>query len=319
MWVVVAAFAGLLAGEVMRRRLNRLGYRLGAERAQEYGPLLTDHRRAGVSGRTAVSPGASETGGAAVNPGAVGTATDPGNDEAGEPDPPGTATDPGPAATSPDHDSDSAVGVLLDMLDSDSPPADDTDPRGKTPVPLDLELPETDFPAPGPRYWVPLLLALAWGGTVWALLAFPAAGFWPRLVGWLAFGLIGVWLATIDLDVYRLPDSGQFLLAGVLLICGLAWAWPHWDRMLEALGIGVGCGLLFWLMHLVRPADMGLGDVKLVAVCGWWLGLISLSAVLAGLFLACVMGLAFGLAARQHQFAFGPWLVAGTLIAGLAM
>lgn len=179
---------------------------------------------------------------------------------------------------------------------------------------------ETGLPAPGHRWWVPPVLALGWAGTVWANttapMSYPGA---VRLAGWLVFCGVGLWMSAIDLDVRRLPDTGQLALVLTLVPCGVAACWDHPARLLYGLGAALGCGLAFLLVHLVSRGSLGFGDVKLVAICGWWLGLVSLSAVYAGVTAGCLLAVAFSLLARQRQFAFGPWLVAGTVAAGLIL
>ena len=182
------------------------------------------------------------------------------------------------------------------------------------------ETAETDLPAPGRRWWIPLVLAAGWAGIVWA----SAPETWSitesaRLVSWLGFATIGLWLSAIDLDVQRLPDSGQLWLAAVTVVGGVVVDWDHPARLLVGLAAGCGCALLFWLIHLFSRGGLGLGDVKLVATCAWWLGLFSLTAVYAAIGIGCLLGLAYSLVTRTRSFAFGPWLIAGTLVAGLVL
>ncbi len=195
-------------------------------------------------------------------------------------------------------------------------------PASTTVVP---DLDETVLPAPGRRLWLPPLVGLAWAGAVWALtdgdpaveaLAIGWSRGW-RLTGWLVFALVGAWLAAVDLDVKRLPDRAQALLAAALLISGLLLDWGHPAGWLTALAAAAVCGAGFLLLHLLSRGGLGLGDVKLVMTCAWWLALGSIAAVLAGLVAACLLAVGYSLIARVKQFAFGPWLVAGTLLAGL--
>jgi len=175
---------------------------------------------------------------------------------------------------------------------------------------------ETDRPAPGQRRWIPFVLAAAWAMSAWLGTGDPTLTGWVRLAAWLAFAAIGLWLAVIDLDVQRLPDRGQVWLAGVVVAAGILLAWHHPIHLLAGLGSGLGCGLAFWLIHLIGRGNLGFGDVKLIMTCGMWLGLVSLTAVFAALVAACVLALAYAGLARVRQFAFGPWLLAGTLLAG---
>ena len=189
----------------------------------------------------------------------------------------------------------------------------------RLPYDEEADVDETVLPSPGSRWWVPVVLSAAWACVVWRCPA-PPVGAWrdlARLVGWLAFSGIGLGMAAIDLDVRRLPDRGQIWLAGASLACGVLAFWGAPIRLVIGLCAGLACGLVFLVIHSISRGSLGLGDVKLVMTCGWWLGLISLAAVFAGLMAACLLAVAYSLVARQRQFAFGPWLAAGTVVAGL--
>lgn len=269
MGIVIAVVLGLVAGEVIRRRLNRLAYRLVPQDAGGEEPVAAQTSReadaVGFRGHS-VPAGVPAARGDTAGPGLNG----------------------GQASAPPDDD----------VVD------------------------ETALAPPGARWWIPVVLAAAWGCAVWLCpvgtgAAMTSVGQWARLLGWLAFAAIGIWLAAVDLDVRRLPDRGQMLLAGVCVVCGALAMWDHPARLLVGLGAGIGCGLGFLLIHMLSRGGLGLGDVKLIVTCGWWLGLISLTSVFAGVVAACVLAVAYSIVSRNRQFAFGPWLVAGTMIAGL--
>ncbi|MCL1906765.1 MAG: A24 family peptidase [Propionibacteriaceae bacterium] len=178
---------------------------------------------------------------------------------------------------------------------------------------------ERQLTNPGPRWWIPPVLAGSWALVLGILeptltIAYAATGF-----GWLALCVIGLWLAVIDVDVRRLPDSGQLVLAGTSLVAGVALAWNHPATLLTALVAALLCGLGFLILHLLSRGALGFGDVKLVMTCGWWLGLISPTAVFTGLMVSCLLALGFSLINRAREFAFGPWLLAGTVLAGLGL
>ena len=73
---------------------------------------------------------------------------------------------------------------------------------------------------------------------------------------------------------------------------------------------------------LVNPAGMGMGDAKLVAVMGLYLG----APVIVGLLVAMLASVATGLviarrrgvrAARKTTLPFGPYLLLGGVVAAL--
>jgi leader peptidase (prepilin peptidase) / N-methyltransferase len=124
----------------------------------------------------------------------------------------------------------------------------------------------------------------------------------PLLVAVLAL------LARIDLRERRLPDR----LTLPLLLAGLALAaWRVGGVPLDAL-IGAAAGfLVFWAVgdahfRLRGVEGLGLGDAKLLAAAGAWLGWRPLPLLVL---LAALLALLWALAAqRRGPLAFGPWL-----------
>jgi leader peptidase (prepilin peptidase)/N-methyltransferase len=90
------------------------------------------------------------------------------------------------------------------------------------------------------------------------------------------------------------------------------------ERTISAVAAG---GLLF-LAALIYPAGMGLGDVKLAAVMGFFLGRNVAPALLVALVAGSVVGLALiareGASARKKAIPFGPFLALGALVGLLA-
>jgi leader peptidase (prepilin peptidase)/N-methyltransferase len=81
-------------------------------------------------------------------------------------------------------------------------------------------------------------------------------------------------------------------------------------------------GGIFFLIVLAYPRGMGLGDVKLVATMGLFLGRAVAPAILAGLLAGSVIGLALiasrGAEARKIAIPFGPFLALGGIVGLLA-
>lgn len=116
-------------------------------------------------------------------------------------------------------------------------------------------------------------------------------------------------IAAIDFRTFRIPDwlSLPLIAAGLLRAIALGEAWPS-----HVIGAGVGyisLAVFGALYFRLRGRDgLGLGDAKLFAAAGAWLGWQALPLVLT---VAAVAGLAFALVTRRHpaaQLAFGPWL-----------
>jgi leader peptidase (prepilin peptidase)/N-methyltransferase len=83
----------------------------------------------------------------------------------------------------------------------------------------------------------------------------------------------------------------------------------------ERLAAAVGAGGLLFLAALAYPRGMGLGDVKLAATMGLFLGRNVAPALLVALLVGSVVGLAMiareGAAARKRAIPFGPFLALG--------
>lgn len=130
-------------------------------------------------------------------------------------------------------------------------------------------------------------------------------------------------LVTADLAVHRLPDRLTLPTAGWILLCWLALclAGAPWADLGRALLAGAVLGGAFFLLCLLTPDGIGLGDAKLAAVLGLVLGWFGWLEVLAGVLGAFLLGGLFAImlllarrAGRRSAVAFGPWLVAGAAL-----
>ena len=120
-------------------------------------------------------------------------------------------------------------------------------------------------------------------------------------------------IAVIDFRTYRVPDW----LSLPLIAAGLAWSAltrPEWSAHLVGAAGGYASLAAFGAVYfrLRRREGLGLGDAKLFAAGGAWLGWQALPLVLA---VSAVAGLIFALVIRRRPpaapVAFGPWLALG--------
>jgi leader peptidase (prepilin peptidase)/N-methyltransferase len=169
---------------------------------------------------------------------------------------------------------------------------------------------------------------LAWllGGAtaaLWAALA-NGAGSGVALLAYLFVAWVGVALSYIDICEHRLPDwlnysafaGGATFLAVAAFLDGI---WGAYGRAwLAAAAMTVGYAVL----AILRPGELGLGDVKLAASLGLILGWIGWGHVLLGAFAGFLLGglfsiglLATGRATRRSHIPFGPFMLAGALVA----
>jgi leader peptidase (prepilin peptidase)/N-methyltransferase len=124
-------------------------------------------------------------------------------------------------------------------------------------------------------------------------------------------------LTLVDLAVRLLPNRLTGPAAVVAIVFGtLLDPGGEPERLIAAAVAGGG----FLLTAIVNPAGMGMGDVKLVAVLGLFLG----GEVAVAIFVALVAGVVAGLtimarkgarAGRKTAVAFGPFLALGAVVA----
>jgi leader peptidase (prepilin peptidase) / N-methyltransferase len=131
-------------------------------------------------------------------------------------------------------------------------------------------------------------------------------------------------LSAIDLQHYRLPDVITLPLAGLgLLVSTLAGHQPIWWSALAALvGFALLAGFGLAYRYIRGRTGLGLGDAKLLAAAGAWVGAEALPTLLlwaTGPALLCVL-LAYwrgqGMSATT-RLPFGPFLATATWLVWL--
>lgn len=170
----------------------------------------------------------------------------------------------------------------------------------------------TSLYLPKRKALVAILLGVAASAT--AILWAPAEA-WPASV-LLAFAL--AWASLVDIDRFLLPDS---ITVGLVMV-GLAFGTYLGRDPLIDRAIGAGAGYLslalvaraYWL---IRKRDgLGLGDAKLFAAAGAWLGWAALPLVMlvaSGAALVFVVAQRFGgrAAAVDGRIPFGSFIACG--------
>jgi leader peptidase (prepilin peptidase)/N-methyltransferase len=159
---------------------------------------------------------------------------------------------------------------------------------------------------------IELAVGAAFAGTALVLYDDPAK---------LALGLVFVAvLAAITLtDLERRVIPNAVLLVGSVIGVGIVAATDP-ASLPERAAAAAGAGAFLLLFALVYPRGMGMGDVKLAAVMGLFLGVSVIPALFIGIALGAVVGLwlmlRYGAEARKHAVPFGPFLAIGG-VAGL--
>lgn len=118
-------------------------------------------------------------------------------------------------------------------------------------------------------------------------------------------------------DVYLFP----FLLIGLVIVTFFPWPISLSDSVIAAAFgyvLGILIAFLFEKMRKTNDihAPMGLGDIKLLAAGGIWLGMTGLSIAIV---ISCVLGGAWGLIKKQRYIPFAPFFLLGGILAFLGL
>ena len=129
-------------------------------------------------------------------------------------------------------------------------------------------------------------------------------------------------LAAITLtDLERRIIPNKILLVGAILCLAIA-APTDPGGLPERAVAAAAAGGIFFLVALAYPQGMGLGDVKLAATMGLFLGRAVAPAILSALLVGSAFGLALiarhGQQARKAAIPFGPFLALGGVVGMLA-
>ncbi len=213
---------------------------------------------------------------------------------------------------------------LPDRPASAPPPAERSAPLPHPGVPAvePVDPPLPPYAVLAERAGLRLRLGVA-AAAVLGLLGY-ARGLRPDLPAFLLAGAVGVVLAWIDLQIHRLPDRLTLpsYPVGVALLGLAALSDAAGAALLRAL-LGMLALLgLYLALALLRPADLGLGDVKLAGVIGLFLGWVGWGHLVLGAFLGFLVGALAGIvliltgrATRRSHVPFGPAMLLGALVA----
>lgn len=155
-------------------------------------------------------------------------------------------------------------------------------------------------------------LGVLWAGTVLALDTDDA--------GELALGFVlcAVLLAITLTDLERRTIPNALVLFGAVAGIAIVLAFDLGRLDQRALAVAIAGGAMF-LLALAYPRGMGMGDAKLVAMMGIYLGRGIAPAMLVGFAAGAAVGIALivrhGSEARKRAVPFGPFLALGGVVA----
>ena len=138
------------------------------------------------------------------------------------------------------------------------------------------------------------------------------AALWPAL----ALAVVLVAAAATDLEERIIPN--RLMAAGAVLALVL-WTIADPARLPENVLSGAAAGGLLLAAAIAYPAGMGMGDVKLAAVMGLFLGRLVGPALFIGFAAGALVGIALvaahGSSARKQGVPFAPFLALGGVLA----
>ncbi|WP_401000844.1 prepilin peptidase [Agromyces sp. GXQ0307] len=174
---------------------------------------------------------------------------------------------------------------------------------------------------------MPLRALRAWSAGTTALLFGLVAwryGLDPVLPALLALAAAGVALSIVDLTEKRLPNAMVFptLLAVAVLLMLASALTGEWLALAWAAAGSAGMFLFYFVLALISPKAMGMGDVKFALPLGLALGWFGWVMWVAGLFGAFLVGgivaivaLALRRVTLKGSVPFGPSMLAGAVLA----
>jgi len=140
-----------------------------------------------------------------------------------------------------------------------------------------------------------------------------------QLILELPFAAVLIVLAVIDIQ-HRVVPNPIVLIAGCYAVVAGALVDP--SALPGQLIAGAAAFAAFLLIALAYPAGMGMGDVKLAAIMGLFLGLSVIPAMLVAFLTGSVVGVVVmargGVGERKRALPFVPFLALGGLVGLLA-
>ncbi|MET3140379.1 UNVERIFIED_ORG: leader peptidase (prepilin peptidase)/N-methyltransferase [Arthrobacter sp. UYEF2] len=130
--------------------------------------------------------------------------------------------------------------------------------------------------------------------------------------------VLGVQLARIDVALHLLPNPVvlSLLVGGLLCFLGATFRGEQWASLARAVAGAAILFVIYLILALISPAGLGMGDVKLAAPVGLYLGYLGWTQLLYGGLLGFILnGLVTALVMsrnrpqRTSEVAHGPSMI----------
>lgn len=152
------------------------------------------------------------------------------------------------------------------------------------------------------------------------------AGADPALPAFILLVVLGVQLARIDFSLHLLPNPLvlSLLAGGLLCLLAATFGGEQWANLVRGLTSAAILFVIYLILALISPAGLGMGDVKLAAPVGLYLGYLGWTQLLYGGLLGFILnGLVTMLVVarnrkkRTSEVAHGPSMVGAAVVIGL--
>jgi leader peptidase (prepilin peptidase) / N-methyltransferase len=174
----------------------------------------------------------------------------------------------------------------------------------------------------GGLFGPPAVFELATAGVL--ALLFARFGGSAAVAAFAFLGVLGVALSAIDIAVQRLPNRLTLPAYPVMVaLLGVAAVFGHsGGSLVRALLGGVALAAVYLFLAVVRPGQLGAGDVKLAGLTGLALGWVGWPVVVFGAALGFVLSALVSVAllatcrlTMRSSISFGPFMLGGALLA----
>ena len=148
----------------------------------------------------------------------------------------------------------------------------------------------------------------------------------PALPAYVFLIVLGVQLARIDVSLHLLPNPLvlSLLVGGLAFLIATGVSGERWPDLVRGLAGAAILFVIYLILALISPAGLGMGDVKLAAPVGLYLGYLGWDQLLYGGLLGFILNgiVTVFVVARKRgedpvEVAHGPSMIGAAVVIGL--